>query len=803
MAYLQITDFRGGMDRRRSRLAGSPGSLWDLKNAVITRGGEIERSKKFVSHKTGLAGTYGMAWLRGALYVFGSGADPGVPSGVNYMRLQHPNGSTELSAILYSGAFDGKLYVIARFGDDKVFHFYDGGIVTDWIAGIVRSDMADTAGIATHLAALIDADDAYGAVSTGSIIEITSSENEAFEIDTSAINGGTIDDQTLTVNTIQQAVEDVDEVLASCRFRIVGGVASAGVNYISNVSVNGVNVLGANVDYGASAALTAAAVAGQINSHTSSPNYTATASGDTVTIHPLEGTGASPNGYGLSVTTAGAVLITTGGFRITGGSSSPGVNRVTSITVNAIQILNVAVDWTTDNAATATAIAAQINSYNSSPEYIAVASGPDVFVSAVTMSDLSPLNLTLIVTVGGNVTVDPASVVGVSSTATRMSGGVTEQVGQPQITQITVGGTFDVDDKFSINLTTEPTTRNFGADGAPTPIGTTALTFKNKKHVAGGSLVNFSSVGDATWWNRDSNEKPGAGFINVATQDEGLQEVTGLGIYQGQLAVFSEQSIQTWSIDADPGNNVFLDVLQNVGTKSPGSILSYGNNDVFFLDTTGVRSLKARDSSNAAYVSDVGTAIDTFIQEYLATQTDAVIEAAAAVAEPRDGRYWLAIGGQVFVFSYFPESKVSAWSYLDPGFEISAMVRGGKSIYVRAGDTIYRYGGDDGTTYPEAGETPVTVKLPFLAASKLGTNKTATALDLGCTNTWTVDLLPDPNNEATKHRVGVYPKTSYHQPYSPINVESTHFAIELTCEAAGKATLINMALHFKADPNDK
>lgn len=49
MSYLAISDFKFGMDRRRKRISGVPGTLWTLKNAHISRGGDIERAKKQVT----------------------------------------------------------------------------------------------------------------------------------------------------------------------------------------------------------------------------------------------------------------------------------------------------------------------------------------------------------------------------------------------------------------------------------------------------------------------------------------------------------------------------------------------------------------------------------------------------------------------------------------------------------------------------------------------------------------------------------------------------------------------------------
>src|SRR3546814_3503196 len=70
-------------------------------------------------------------------------------------------------------------------------------------------------------------------------------------------------------------------------------------------------------------------------------------------------------------------VLATGSIDVTGGTASIGVNTVASITVDGVDILGSAVDWTGSNSATATAVAAQINSNTSSPEYSATASGPD------------------------------------------------------------------------------------------------------------------------------------------------------------------------------------------------------------------------------------------------------------------------------------------------------------------------------------------------------------------------------------------------------------------------------------------
>ena len=47
-AYLQIEDFKGGLDGRRLEVSAPAGSLKVFQNGHINRGGEIEIAKKWV-----------------------------------------------------------------------------------------------------------------------------------------------------------------------------------------------------------------------------------------------------------------------------------------------------------------------------------------------------------------------------------------------------------------------------------------------------------------------------------------------------------------------------------------------------------------------------------------------------------------------------------------------------------------------------------------------------------------------------------------------------------------------------------
>src|SRR3546814_16654715 len=110
--YLLIEDFKLGLDRRRSRETGVPGSLWTLVNAHITRGGEIERMKKPVPAYTLPSGTFGMAPDR--LTVFGSATSRAVPEGGTYPLLPTPD-DVPITEVLAVHAFHSKPYVTTKF----------------------------------------------------------------------------------------------------------------------------------------------------------------------------------------------------------------------------------------------------------------------------------------------------------------------------------------------------------------------------------------------------------------------------------------------------------------------------------------------------------------------------------------------------------------------------------------------------------------------------------------------------------------------------------------------------------------
>jgi hypothetical protein len=137
-------------------------------------------------------------------------------------------------------------------------------------------------------------------------------------------------------------------------------------------------------------------------------------------IEPSGDAMMSDNGRQLAVLVNGKTYIAgtvyaRASFVITGGTFVAGTNEISTITVNAVGILDAPVNWSESNASTAAAVAAGINA-SAQTDYVATASGATVTLQA-TMGGINPNGYAVVVTPDGDVTVQRAS--------TTMAGGET------------------------------------------------------------------------------------------------------------------------------------------------------------------------------------------------------------------------------------------------------------------------------------------------------------------------------------------------------------------------------------------
>jgi hypothetical protein len=677
VAYSVIENFSSGVDRSRPIYALPAGTMWECINAHISRGGDVEKRKAFTAkHELPVGQTIGLATTSSQIVVFGSGPIPaGMPAGVTYQRLRHPDGVTAMTELVSYDLFDGKIYAVAKFSDGRNYHYYDGEIVGDWYSGIVRSDMVNNAGIAEHLRALFDDSTDLVATRSAETITIEKATTGTFSLSVSTENGGNIDDQELTANRL---VLGKEEVLAKVNITITGGTYNPGVDRISALTINGVGIISGPIDWQSSNENFAFLVAEDINSQASVPDYTAVANGATITISASPGTGATPNGFLVSATVGGTVTLSNGGL---------------------------------------------------------------------------------------------------------MAGGVT---GSKEKWEVTVGGTFEVGDKFDIYIDDET---HYGFGGNPVGDASVVKTHKRKIYTAVESVLYFSGVDTALGWNVD--EDPGAGFANVANHNAGSDRITGLAIYQDKLAIFARRVIQIWFVTDDAAANSPVQIITETGTRSPRSVRGFGDLDVFYLADTGIRSLRARDTTNTAGVQDVGTPIDPLVRDWINTLPETDVANAVAVVEPLDGRFWIAIGTRIFVFTYFPTKRISAWTWYEPGFRVDYFATQADRVYARSGDTIYLYGGDDNQQYDDS---RVTVVVPYLDLKKPATGKQINGVDIASQGTWNVELLTDPDDITQRVMIGDMTGVTYTDENTPAIGHFTHVGVQLINEQEGFTSLSNISL---------
>jgi hypothetical protein len=362
-------------------------------------------------------------------------------------------------------------------------------------------------------------------------------------------------------------------------------------------------------------------------------------------------------------------------------------------------------------------------------------------------------------------------------------------VGVPQKTLVTITGAFQSEEQYYITLEIGTSyKKTFSITGSSSGAGRSVKTFGKKIYSTTQSLIYFSSLDDPTDW-----EGIGSGFINVLNQDGGAENLTAMAVYQGKLALFSRRAVQIYQMDPDPTKNINTQTLSSIGTFAPKSVVAFGDVDVFFLSDSGVRSLRARDASNAATVADIGTAIDTLIQKEIASVQETVKNSSVGIIEPTDGRFWLAIGSKIFVFSYFTGSNVAAWSTYETGFSVEAMNYVNGRIYVRGQNAIYIYGGVSGNEYDDC---EVEITLPYLDGGKPAHIKTIQAIDMGCEGTWDVFIGMDVSQPNSRDYSGTIENSTYTIGRLLHFGIGTHIGTRLVHKSAGYARLSNFAIHY-------
>lgn len=687
MGTIWIKEFSGGLDARRLPVNTPGGNLITGYDGHINRGGDFEQRADFVAEYTLPAGTHGLAATQDTLVVFGSIADPTLPIGVSYQRLQHPDGTTAMRAILSVDQFKSNFYVIAEFEDGKFFHFYNGTLVEDWADGRARASFD-----------VVSGDEDAGSQAFG----------------------------TFTITSTQ-----------------------FGVREIYSVSVNSVVITTATINVGGGSPSDAAGlVVANINANTGVSGYTATNAGGTVTIRAVARS-TTANGYDITVDRN--VGVSVDNFVAFSGGEDPTISTLENLTIDGVAAIASPVEWPGTAAGMAQAIVDAVNSHTSTPDYLATLSGARVDIRAVDYGT-SEDGKAVVFTVSDDLVLDPP-------TGLELGGGGESEA-------VYVPGRF-------------------------------ARTVKEKMYALSGSVLHFSKLADPGSW---LPEDTGAGFVDVAGINSGFEQLMALARYQQYLAVFAEDATIIYYIDPDPTLNKEVQVLNNTGTISPRSVTQFGDSDLFYLHESGLRSLRARDSTLSATTVDIGSAVDDIIQPIIsAMSTDERLQIIGLI-EPREGRFWLIIGQQIFVFTFYPGSKISAWSIYRLGFSVDHAIKFRRRAYLRSGNTVYVYGGLAAT--PQYSAVAAVAQLPYLDAGKPNVKKILQSLDVACVGTWKVEVGMNTNDRDTLDTIGRVSETTYNQSVIPARGEGTHFSFKFTLEAtptSGPAKLSSVAIQFEAE----
>jgi hypothetical protein len=146
-------------------------------------------------------------------------------------------------------------------------------------------------------------------------------------------------------------------------------------------------------------------------------------------------------------------------------------------------------------------------------------------------------------------------------------------------------------------------------------------------------IVRFCATLNARDWSSEDD----AGFLPTGLQQKSQVGVNAMGVYRGNLAVWSPSTFQVWQVDPDPAAMALLDAMEGIGSMHQQAVQPVSD-DLFFLAALGVRTVSIAEGSNTLASGDVGVPIDVLVQAE-ANQTD--VEPIASYY-PSGGQYWLA-----------------------------------------------------------------------------------------------------------------------------------------------------------------
>lgn len=828
MTYYLVNNFQLGLDARNLPDNSQRGAFQRLTNGYISSGGEIVRRKAWYKVGDLPDNSFGLASDGGtSLVVFGSDANPNssLPRAVRYMQLPWPLGANpqSMSKVLSSTLFDSRLYVIARFTDGSTWHYYDGQpqlkyYYTHPVNGDTRVfDAPITEAVfprlqedgiyatVTYTAATYPSD---GTDTWKTTVWVPNTGQEADLVVPDQVSP-VVDDIINVTDAAQRFVPDFYDQFGYAELQITGGYEKEEGRYRkSRITFSGAITL-ADID-----TLKAMAESGetQVSWRVTDPayfpflslpirlvlretspqrmtNYIRERLLDTITHSTLfrdarivEG-GIYNDSFTVEVTSRvfgdgqpGPLSLIQAysymGITVADGDSYDtdfGQVEVAGSTLDSIrdnsgvELLYWPVEWHTSNENTAARVAEAINRQVTFPDYIAVANGANVSIRLISAQTIES---------------------------------ETENV----LASNAVNG-FEL--VWIDDVVDDPNANRPPASYLPTLY---AFTYASKVLTTGGKVLAASAVDDPTkvypvvdsYYNAIINN--GSDYVTLASDYSSSVYAQSIAQYGEDIAVLGRSTIQLWSIDPDPDESYLKSVLSNTGTVAPHSVQTYGSYDMLYLSFCGIRSLRAKQASLAPTVEDVGVPVDKYVQRHFVRGNQPVD--AQSIVTPYENQYWLDIEGETYALSWFPTSKILAWSqYTPPGviekFVVSPV---DDQVYARIGNELYLYGGYDRETYLTA-EDPNTLDVltHFMDMGNPGHLKCFSHVDVTAQGAYQVSLVYRSGDEEYEQVVGRVHNTTWNEARLPCSLPATHVAVRFQSIDDQPLTLGAVGLYFTQD----
>jgi hypothetical protein len=334
----------------------------------------------------------------------------------------------------------------------------------------------------------------------------------------------------------------------------------------------------------------------------------------------------------------------------------------------------------------------------------------------------------------------------------------------------------------------------------PMATASSIRTFGSKMYGVDGRLLRFSAINDPTHWTPPTGTtNDGSGYIDLSAQDADSTSLIGLEVYLGNMAIFSTLSTQIWKLDPDPTLNQFVQLLRSTGLLAANGLVQFGQ-DVLYVSSHGVRSLKVQNVSLTAGTTDIGTPIDEIFRQLIIQNGAAWFAHARALIQPRSGRVMVVLPDRIYMLSTFQEPAITAWSVFDAPFQFADACVADPWVLIRGSDNnLYIYGSDVTAQYDATEAEVITPALSCDASSK---NKLFHAFDVGAEGTWTLSVGCDPNNQATEEDVATFTGSTFINPTMSMPESSTHISLRFRTTDASRARIGQVNLIFDDGSTD-